>query len=58
MYESLLGTAFQPITYEASTIYAYKMNVIRICHRSIICPPFPGERDSYQLIAFDPATQR
>lgn len=57
MYESLLNTVFQSITYEASTISAYKMNVIRICHHSIICPLFPGEPDSYQLITFDLATQ-
>lgn len=33
------------------------MNGMRICHHSIICPLFPGEPDSYQLITFDPATQ-
>lgn len=37
MYESLLSTVFQSITYEIATISAYKMNVIRICHHSIIC---------------------
>lgn len=57
MYESLSSTVFQSITYETSTISAYKMNVIRICHCSIICPLFPGEPDSYQLITFDAATQ-
>lgn len=40
MYESLLSTVFQSITYEIATISAYKMNVIRICHHSIIYPFF------------------
>lgn len=57
MYESLLSTVFQSITYETSTISAYKMNVIRICHHSIICLLFPEEPDSYQPITSDLATQ-
>lgn len=58
MYEFLLSTVFQSITYKTSTISAYKMHVIRICHCSTICPFFfPREPDSYQLITFDPATE-